>query len=101
MIQNPLSSIDDAFIPMEIEDFEALQDQRRKRDEHWARMQKARLEWMSLTGYEKDVTTSGFWIWLADTYGLMPDRDHSGNITEGYAITDEKLYTLFLLKFGQ
>lgn len=93
--------LEDAFIPMLADDLAALQQQRRKRDEHWLRMQKARLEWLEITGFKTDVITTEFWDWLANTYGLVPDRDDYGNVKEGYAITDEKLYTIFLLKFGQ
>lgn len=93
--------IEDAFIPMEVDDLKALQRHRKKRDQHWLRMQKARLEWLELTGFKTDVITEEFWVWLKNTYGLVPDRDDYSNIKEGYAITDEKLYTLFLLKFGQ
>lgn len=93
--------IEDTFIPMEAADLLALQQQRRKRDQHWLRMQRARLEWMKLTGSENGIITEEFWDWLADSYGVVPDRDDYGSIKEGYTITDEKLYTLFLLKFGQ
>lgn len=93
---------DDGFIPMEANDFEALREQKRKRNEHWQRMRRAQTLWRD------DLLAAGvevsdmfdFWKWLEVNYGLVPERDPYGNITEGYAITNEKLYTLFLLKFS-
>lgn len=95
--------IENSFIPMEADDFEALfQEQKRNRNEHWMRLRKAQHQW------RKDLAAAGtegwdmfeFWKWLEVNYGLVPDKDPYGNITEGYTVTDEKLYTLFLLKFG-
>ena len=92
---------DDLEIPMFAEDEKALQEQKRKRNEHWLRMRRARDLWFEETGQTSTSVNSGFWLWLASTYGIVPDRDQSGNITEGIVIVDEKLYTLFLLKFSQ
>jgi hypothetical protein len=93
--------IEDAFIPMEAADFLALQEQRRKRNEHWARMYRAREQFMDDVSRADCSSTFEFWEYLKVNYGLLPDRDPEGNITDSYTVTDEKLYTLFLLKFGQ
>ena len=93
--------IDDLDIPMWAGDDEALREEKRKRNEHWWRMRRARSEWMEITGYSHSVADPSFWKWLEETYGLVPDKDDSGNIKAGFTITDEKLYTLFLLKFSQ
>ena len=95
--------IDDLEIPMHADDGEALQEFKRKRNEHWLRMRRAQKLWRD------DLLAAGvevwdmieFWEWLKVNFGVDPHRDESGNITEGYTVTDEKLYTLFLLKFGQ
>lgn len=92
---------DDAFIPMEADDFAALQEQRRKRNEHWQRMRRARAQFLEDVEAADCSGTFDFWKYLEINYGLIPERDESGNITEGFTIVDEKLYTLFLLKFGQ
>lgn len=90
--------IDDLEIPMEANDLEALQEQKRKRNEHWARMRKAREYWL-INHLEDSPDT--VWEWFEKECGIRPNKDPEGNITEGYTITDEKLYTIFLLKFSQ
>ena len=89
----------DIEIPMYADDDEALQDLRRKRNEHWARMRNARTYWM--TEHKLRSLDDNFWLWLKKDYGIIPHRDTEGNLTEGVDIINEKLYTLFLLKFGQ
>lgn len=93
-------SLEDNFIPMEAEDFLALQEQKRKRNEHWLRMRRAREQFLEDVAAADCSGTFDFWQYLEVNYGLVPERDDQGNITEGYAVTDEKLYTMFLLKFG-
>lgn len=88
----------DLEIPMYADDDEALREHKRKRNEHWARMRKAREFWLIKHLIDSPNT---FWAWLENECGLRPNRDTDGNITEGYTVTDEKLYTVFLLKFGQ
>lgn len=91
--------IDDLEIPIETEDFSALQVQKKKRNEHWARMRNARSYWMNV--HELRSIDDNFWLWLRDDYGIVPHRDSAGNLTSEIDIVDEKLYVLFLLKFGQ
>ena len=93
--------IDDGFIPMQAEDLLALQEFRRKRNEHWLRMRKAKEQFLDDVAAADCSSTFDFWKYLEVNYGLIPDRDNDGNIAEGYTVTNEKLYTLFLLKFGQ
>ncbi len=88
----------DLEIPMHASDEEALREAKRKRNEHWARMRKAKEYWM--TEHEIQLLDDTFWRWLESSYGLRPHRDDFGNITEGYSIVDERLYTIFLLKFS-
>ena len=94
-------AIEDSLIPMEAEDFEALQEAKRKRNEHWLRMRRARAQFLEDLAAADCSGTFDFWQYLEANYGLIPERDDQGNIKEGFAITDEKLYTMFLLKFGQ
>lgn len=91
----------DLEIPMHAVDDEALREAKRKRNDHWKRMRKARVEWCILFGLPVTQNFDKFFDWLAENYGLKPHMDVHGNITEGYDVLDEKLYTLFLLKFGQ
>lgn len=92
-------SLETSFIPMEASDFEALQKQKRKRDEHWSRMRNARTYWM--TKHQLRSMDDNFWLWLRDEYGLVPHRTDDGNLTEDYNVVDEKKYLLFLLRFDQ
>ena len=84
---------------MYADDDEALQDLRRKRNEHWARMRKAREHWM--TKHKLRSLDDNFWLWLRNDYGIVPHRDTEGNLTSDVDVINEKLYILFLLKFGQ
>lgn len=94
-------SLEDSFIPMEAADFAVLQEQKRKRNEHWSRMRRAKEQFLDDIARADCSSTFEFWQWLEVNFGLVPKRDKQGNITEGYTVTNEKLYTLFLLKFGQ
>lgn len=93
--------IDDLEIPMEADDEKALQEFKRKRNEHWFRMRRAREQFLEDVAQADTSATFDFWQYLEVNYGLVPDKDDHGNITEGYTVTNEKLYTLFLLKFSQ
>lgn len=92
--------MDDAFIPMQADDEQALHEFRRKRNEHWLRMRRARTQFLEDVAVADCSGTFDFWQYLEVNYGLIPHKDRSGDITEGYDIVDEKLYTLFLLKFS-
>lgn len=94
-------AIEDSLIPMFAEDEKALREHKRKRNEHWLRMRRARDQFMEDVAAADCSSTFDFWQYLEVNYGLIPERDQQGNITEGYTITDEKLYTVFLLKFGE
>jgi hypothetical protein len=87
----------DLDIPMYAEDEEALRKIREKRNDHFKRMRNARKYWVNQRQSEID---DNFWLWLRDDYGIVPHRDLAGNITSGVDIVDERLYTLFLLKFS-
>jgi hypothetical protein len=91
--------IDDLEIPMWSADDLALREEKRKRNEHWARMRKAREYWM--TKHRLILFDDNFWSWLKDSCGIVPHRDSAGDLTAGVTIVDEKLYLLFLLKFSQ
>ena len=86
---------------MRAEDEKALQEFRKKRNEHWTRMRRAREQFLADISAADCSGTFDFWQYLEVNYGLIPYRDHQDNITEGYTVVDEKLYTLFLLKFSQ
>lgn len=91
--------IDAYFIPMEFDDFPALQDQREKRNEYWRRLKLAKEEFLKKPNTDYFVyPTNAFVRFLKETYGLdivLID----GNIGEDYNIIDEKKYTLFLLRY--
>ncbi len=86
---------------MHSEDEEALREAKRKRNEHWFRMRRARAEWSESSDLAWNIDDPEFWLWLENFYGLKAHKDSQGNITDGYTVVNEKLYTLFLLKFGQ
>ena len=81
-------SVEDNFIPMAASDFITLQEQRRKRNEHWARLKRARL----------DCDTGNFPEWMEKIHGVRLLMDN-GMFTDDYTVVDEKKYTLYLLKY--
>jgi len=83
-------SIEESFIPMEVTDIDTLQKQKRKRNEHWARLKQARLVCPDPPNYPR---------WLEDTWGIRVVMKE-GMITDEYTILDEKKYLMYLLKFG-
>ena len=77
---------------MGLDDHVPLWEQRRRRDEHWARLKRARLDSDGISGNYPD--------WLEEQYGLRVHIENS-MITDDYTIVDEKKYLLYLLKYGQ
>lgn len=84
-------SIEETFIPMEVDDHVPLWEHRRLRDEHWARLKRAKV----------DCPTPSFYPdWLEKTYGLKVHLE-AAMITDNYTVVDEKKYTMYLLKYSQ
>lgn len=96
------NSIEDAFIPMETHDINAVQVQREKRDQYWRMLYHARQDFLILTSqaWEYDVDPGAFFYFLKQNYGLQV-ATIDGQITGDYAVVDEKKYLLFLLKYSQ
>ena len=96
------NSIEDSFIPMEIHNIDAIQEQRRKRDQYWRMLYRARQDFLTLTAqaWEYDVDPGAFFYYLKQNYGLQVDTIDS-QITGDYVIVNEKKYLLFLLKYSQ
>lgn len=96
------NSIEDTFIPMEAEDFVTVQEQRKKRDQYWAMLYKARQEFLNLTDQarlEYEIPNGAFFYYLTQNYGLQVELI-DGQITGEYAVVNEKKYLIFLMKFG-
>lgn len=98
------NSIEDAFIPMEEQDIDAIQEQRKKRDQYWAMLFRARQDFLTLTAQasvEYDIVDPrAFFHFLKQNYGLQVDTV-DGKITSEYTVIDENKYLLFLLKYSQ
>ena len=58
--------IDDLEIPMWASEDEALREAKRKRNEHWLRMRKARQHWMN--DHKIQSLDDNFWKWLESSY---------------------------------
>ena len=65
-------------------------DHKRKRDEHWARLRRAR---------SNCPTPNTYPDWLEQTQGIKVHMN-AGMITDEYTVVDEKKYLIYLLKFG-
>jgi len=70
-------------------------DQRKNRWNYWEALKKVRKEYMA---QNKEFDAYDFEDYLLGQYGLKMNIVN-GNITDGYAIVDEKKYLIFLLKF--
>lgn len=87
----PTDIVEDAFIPI-WDEYKTLKEQILKRNEHWARLKRAKLDCP-----DKDH----FPTWLEETHGIKVHMSMEAMITDDYSIVDEPKYTLFLLKYGQ
>ena len=96
------NSIEDAFIPMEEQDIDSVQKQKKKRDQYWTMLFRARQDFLTLTtqAWEYDTDPGAFFYFLKQNYGLQV-ATLDGKITSEYAVVDEKKYLLFLLKYSQ
>lgn len=91
-------SMENHFIPMYEIDFDFLRSRIKKRNEYWQRIRNAKVYYITL--YGAPMSQNLFWSWLKEEYGVVP-KLIDGNISEDYEVIDEKLYTMFLLKFSQ
>jgi len=94
--------IEDAFIPMEPDDFIILQSQRKSRDNYWKMLKRAKSDFIELTeqaSLEYEIGDDAFYYYLRQNYGLQVELIDN-KIAGEYAIVDEKKYLLFLMKFG-
>ena len=73
-----------------------------KRDQYWQMLYRARqdfLKLMNIAGIDIEIDMGGFGYFLKEKYGFQPELI-DGSISANYIITDEKKYTMFLLKYG-
>ena len=77
------------------DDDPALQ-QRKNRWKYWDALKKVRSEFME---NKTNFDAYEFEDYLQQKYGVKMNIVN-GNITDGYEIVDEKLYLIFLLKWG-
>ena len=70
--------------------------QRKNRWKYWEALKKVRVEYM---GNKTNFDAYDFEDYLEKKYGVKMNIVN-GNITDGYEIVDEKLYLIFLLKWG-
>ena len=86
-------------ISKEFQDYDdddpALQ-QRKNRWKYWDALKKIRVEYLE---NKTEFDAYQFEDYIQTKYGVKMNIVN-GNITDGYEIVDEKLYLLFLLKWG-
>lgn len=74
-----------------------------RRDQYWKMLYAARSDFMKLTDQAANEFNDGdqgaFYYYLQRQYGLKMELI-DGKITANYVITDEKKYTMFLLKYA-
>jgi hypothetical protein len=71
-------------------------DRRKQRWAYWEALKKVRVEYMET---KTEFDAYDFEDYLQKKYGVRMNITN-GNITDGYQIVDEKLYLIFLLKWG-
>lgn len=76
---------------MEADDHVPLWEIRRLRDQHWARLKRARIDCPDVPNYP---------LWLENAWGIKVHMN-AGMITDEYTVVDEAKYTMYLLKYGQ
>ena len=77
------------------DDDPALQ-QRKNRWHYWNALKKVRTEYME---NKTEFDAYDFEDYIQTKYGVKMNIVN-GNITDGYLVVDEKLYLIFLLKWG-
>jgi hypothetical protein len=95
-------SVENAFIPMEVEDIPSLQEQRKKRNQYWTMLRRARVDFIQLfdqAGEYYPDEEGAFYYYLEQNYGLRVELI-DGQIAGEYGVVDEKKYLMFLMKFG-
>jgi len=70
--------------------------QRKNRWHYWNALKKVRTEYMET---KTEFDAYDFEDYILSKYGVKMNIVN-GNITDGYQIVDEKLYLIFLLKWG-
>jgi len=70
--------------------------QRKNRWKYWETLKKVRVEYMET---KTTFDAYDFEDYIEKKYGVKMNIVN-GNITDGYLVVDEKLYLIFLLKWG-
>jgi hypothetical protein len=72
--------------------------EREKRDQYWLMLRRANKDFHQ-QGFTDGIGDGVFAHYLKQRYGIAIELIN-GKITSNYYITDEKKYTIFLLKYG-
>jgi hypothetical protein len=72
--------------------------EREKRDQYWLMLRRANEDFHQ-QGFTDGIGDGVFAHYLKQRYGIAIELIN-GKITSNYYITDEKKYTIFLLKYG-
>lgn len=85
------------------ESFRKWEEERKeKRNKYWLMLRRAQNDYIKLTqqaALEVNTGIEAFYYYLQQNYGLKVEII-DGHIAGDYIITDEKKYTMFLLKYG-
>lgn len=96
-------AIEENLIPMFAEDEKALQEQRKKRNQYWSMLRRAKADFIKLTdqaSIEYEMGDNAFYYYLKQNFGLQVELIDS-SIAGDYNVVNEQKYLLFLLKYGQ
>lgn len=89
--------------PESVEKIHHLNDEivraQQARNKYWSTLSKLRSEY-HYRDY-KSVDNDQFYAWVTSTWGIRVLFDPQGNITADYTVVDEKLYLMYLLKYGR
>lgn len=89
-----------SFNPIEQNFQEWDTEQRRRRNEYWKKLHMARADFFNSTVEKEHPTTSSFYYYMQNKWGVKMILDDNQNITREYRIVDESKYLMFLMKYG-
>ena len=88
-------------VPKDFQDFDDDDpdiDKRLSRFKYWSNLRQLKQEFFNET-QNKDHRQ--YLIWIENKYGFRPIETNEGMMTDDYKVVDEKLFLVYILKYGK
>lgn len=88
-------------VPKDWQDYEEDDPQIEKRLtrwKYWSNLKNLKLEFYNETQSRDHIQ---FREWLQNRYGFLPIETTEGMVTDDYKVVDEKLFLVYILKYGK